>query len=141
MSGKTKTTKTKPRRAKAPRQNGKRQPTPPPNMPVMEANAAGIDVGAREMFVAIPPDRDPQPVRVFATFIRDLEALADWSWTALCPDNDKTGGQVVWTGVRQVQNRVGQLFRQAANSLHHSQSHMGAHLRRMKPNWAAKPVS
>ena len=79
MSGKTKTTKTKPRGAKVTRQNGKRQqPTAPPNMPVMEANAAGIDVGAREMFVAIPPDRDPQPVRVFATFTRDLEALADW---------------------------------------------------------------
>jgi hypothetical protein len=47
-------------------------------MPVREANAAGIDVGAREMYVAIPPDRDPEPVRVFPTFTCDLEALADW---------------------------------------------------------------
>jgi transposase len=54
------------------------------------------------------------------------------SWTALCPDNDKTGGQVQWTGVRQVKNRTGQLFRQAANGLHHSQTQMGAYLRRMK---------
>lgn len=46
--------------------------------PVVEANAAGIDVGAREMYVAIPPDRDPEPVRVFPTFTADLEALADW---------------------------------------------------------------
>jgi len=46
--------------------------------PVVEPNAAGIDVGAREMYVAIPPDRDPDPVRVFKTFTADLEALIDW---------------------------------------------------------------
>ena len=46
--------------------------------PVIEPNAAGIDVGAREMYVAIPPDRDPDPVRVFKTFTADLEALIDW---------------------------------------------------------------
>lgn len=46
--------------------------------PVVEPDAAGIDVGAREMYVAIPPDRDPEPVRVFPTFTVDLEALADW---------------------------------------------------------------
>ena len=46
--------------------------------PVLEPNAAGIDVGAREMFVAVPPGRDENPVRVFATFNEDLERLADW---------------------------------------------------------------
>jgi transposase len=46
--------------------------------PVVELNAAGIDIGAREMYVAIPPDRDPQPVRIFLTFTADLEELADW---------------------------------------------------------------
>jgi hypothetical protein len=30
--------------------------------PVLEPNAAGIDVGAREMFVAVPPGRDDTPV-------------------------------------------------------------------------------
>jgi hypothetical protein len=43
--------------------------------PVLEPNAAGIDVGAREMFVAVPPGRDENPVRVFATFTEDLERL------------------------------------------------------------------
>jgi hypothetical protein len=33
-------------------------------MPWLEANAAGIDVGAREMYVAIPLDRDPEPAGV-----------------------------------------------------------------------------
>ena len=46
--------------------------------PVVEPNAAGIDVGAREMYVAIPPDRDSEPVRVFKTFTWDLECLVDW---------------------------------------------------------------
>lgn len=46
--------------------------------PILEPNAAGIDVGAREMFVAVPPGRDANPVRVFATFTEDLERLTDW---------------------------------------------------------------
>ncbi len=46
--------------------------------PVLEPNAGGVDVGAPEMFVAVPPGRDENPVRVFATFTEDLERLADW---------------------------------------------------------------
>ena len=46
--------------------------------PVLEPNAAGIEVGAREMFVAVPPGRDENPVRVFATFTEDVERLTDW---------------------------------------------------------------
>jgi transposase len=41
-------------------------------------NAAGIDCGSAEHFVAVPPDRDPTPVRSFATFTGDLQRLADW---------------------------------------------------------------
>jgi transposase len=41
-------------------------------------HAAGIDCGATQHFVAVPPDRDPQPVRAFRTFTADLHALADW---------------------------------------------------------------
>jgi len=44
----------------------------------IELNAAGIDVGATEIFVAVPPDRDPQPVRSFPTFTADLRAMAAW---------------------------------------------------------------
>ena len=41
-------------------------------------DAAGIDVGATEHFVAVPPERDPQPVRSFGTDTAALQALADW---------------------------------------------------------------
>jgi hypothetical protein len=40
-------------------------------------NAAGIDCGSAEHFVAVPPDRDPMPVRSFPTFTSDLHRLAD----------------------------------------------------------------
>jgi len=48
------------------------------SMPVLNPDAAGIDVGATEVFAAVPQDRSEQPVRSFATFTPDLEALADW---------------------------------------------------------------
>lgn len=46
--------------------------------PVLELNAAGVDIGATEIYIAVPPDRDSQPVRRFATFTEDLLAAADW---------------------------------------------------------------
>ena len=46
--------------------------------PILEQNAAGIDIGSREIFVAVPPDRDPNPVRVFPTFTENLQELAAW---------------------------------------------------------------
>jgi len=46
--------------------------------PILENNAAGIDIGSREMFVAVPPDRDAHPVQIFDSFTEDLHRLADW---------------------------------------------------------------
>ena len=46
--------------------------------PVLEPNAAGIDIGATEIYIAVPSDRGAQPVRRFATFTEDLVAAADW---------------------------------------------------------------
>jgi transposase len=45
---------------------------------LVHPHAAGIDCGATEHFVAVPPDRAPQPVCSLATFTADLHALADW---------------------------------------------------------------
>lgn len=41
-------------------------------------NAAGLDIGAREIWVSVPAERDPEPVRRFGTFTPDLERLAAW---------------------------------------------------------------
>ena len=45
---------------------------------LLEPDAAGIDIGAQEIYVAVPPDRDEQATRMFTSFTCDLEALADW---------------------------------------------------------------
>jgi transposase len=47
-------------------------------LPVMRSNAAGIDIGATEIYVAVPADRDAENVRSFPTFTQDLYRLADW---------------------------------------------------------------
>ena len=41
-------------------------------------NAAGIDIGSASHFIAVPPDRDDEPVREFKSFTVDLEQAADW---------------------------------------------------------------
>lgn len=44
----------------------------------LNPNVAGIDCGAAEHFVAVPPDRDATPVQSFETFTGDLIRLAEW---------------------------------------------------------------
>lgn len=41
-------------------------------------NAAGLDIGAREIWVSVPADRDREPVRLFGTFTPDLKRLVAW---------------------------------------------------------------
>lgn len=50
----------------------------PAALPVMRPDAAGIDIGATEIYVAVPADRVADNVRCFPTFTQDLYALADW---------------------------------------------------------------
>jgi transposase len=47
-------------------------------LPILRPNAAGIDIGATEIFVAVPPERDVQCIRSFPTFTQDLFELARW---------------------------------------------------------------
>jgi transposase len=45
---------------------------------VMQPNSAGIDIGAAEIYVAVPEDRSDKPVRCFDTFTEDLHKAAQW---------------------------------------------------------------
>ena len=45
---------------------------------LIHPNAAGIDIGSASHFVAVPPDRDDEPVREFHSFTIELHRLADW---------------------------------------------------------------
>ena len=42
------------------------------SFPIMNKDAAGIDIGA------VPADRDEEPVRSFGCFTADLHAMANW---------------------------------------------------------------
>jgi len=52
----------------------------PPQLKRVNLNAAGIDIGSEEHWVAVPPGRDPegQDVRRFGAFTGDLCAVAEW---------------------------------------------------------------
>ena len=45
---------------------------------VVHPDAAGIDIGGSEHWVAINPQRDPEPVRRFGCFTADLREMARW---------------------------------------------------------------
>ena len=86
-------------------------------------NAAGIDIGSASHFVAVPPDRDDEPVREFRSFTNDLERLADWLhacgvdtvamestgvyWIALFELLDARGFTVYLVNARHVKNVSG----------------------------------
>jgi len=65
------------RRALVPTSSGKR-PAWSPLLKRLQPDAAGIDCGATSHFVAVPADRDSQPVREFSTVTPGLHELADW---------------------------------------------------------------
>ena len=45
---------------------------------VVHADCAGIDIGKKDHYVAVDPERFGEPVRSFGTFTGDLQAMAGW---------------------------------------------------------------
>lgn len=45
---------------------------------IVHPDAAGVDVGGSEHWVAISPERDPEPVRRFGCFTADVREMAGW---------------------------------------------------------------
>ena len=86
-------------------------------------NAAGIDIGSRQHYVAVRPDCDDFPVRAFDTFTGDLYKLADWLkecgvdtvalestgvyWIALFEVLEERGFEVVLVDTRRLKNVPG----------------------------------
>lgn len=48
------------------------------SLPILKANAAGIDIGSAEHWVAVPIDRADEHVRSFSALTHGLHELADW---------------------------------------------------------------
>lgn len=45
---------------------------------VVNPDAAAIDIGSRSHYVAVSPERDPQPIRAFGCYTNDLRRMAAW---------------------------------------------------------------
>ena len=106
----------------------RRRPSPKPRtspaaLERLHPDAAGIDCGSAEHFVAVPPDRDATPVRAFATFTGDLHRLAEWLtacrvthvameatgvyWIPVFEILEARGFQVILVNARHVKNLPG----------------------------------
>ena len=48
------------------------------SLPVIQPDAAGLDIGADQIWVSVPADRAAPSVRSFGTFTPDLHTLAEW---------------------------------------------------------------
>jgi transposase len=48
------------------------------SLPVLFPDTAGIDIGSKSHFVAVPSERDCNPVREFSTFTADLHQMVKW---------------------------------------------------------------
>jgi len=76
-------------------------------LPTLHPHAAGIDIGAREIFVAVPPGSDPRPVRSFPTFTADLHALRDWLRTCGVTTVAMESTGVYWIPLFQILEAAG----------------------------------
>jgi transposase len=60
------------------RELGRRLASSDPGLTIVNPNAGGIDVGNESHFVAVPGDRDGQPVQEFGSWTADLQRMAKW---------------------------------------------------------------
>ncbi len=72
------------------------------SLPLINRDAAGLDIGASEIYVAVPPDRDERPVRSFGTFTPDLKTLADWLTTCHVKTVAMESTGVYWIPIYEV---------------------------------------
>lgn len=89
-------------------------------LPVIQADAAGIDISSKEHYVAVNPERDDEPIRCFGAFTEDLHALRDWLkkckvetvameatgiyWVSLFLVLEEAGFEVLLVNARHVKN-------------------------------------
>jgi transposase len=65
-------------------------------------DVAGIDCGSSEHYVAVPPDRDPNPVQSFSTFTHDLYRLAEWLTTCRVTSVAMEATGVYWIPIYEI---------------------------------------
>ena len=73
----------------------------------LHPHAAGIDIGATEIQVAVPCDADPDPVRTFSTFTDDLLKLRDWLKACGVKTVAMESTSVYWVALFQILEAAG----------------------------------
>src|ERR1700689_1613271 len=105
------------------RELGRRVAASDPGLAIVHANAGGIDVGNESHFVAVPPDRDENPVREFGCWTQALNEMAEWLkscridtvavqatgvyWIALYDVLEQNGIRVVLVNAQHTRNAAG----------------------------------
>lgn len=93
------------------------------SLPLVNAHAAGIDIGDTIHAVAVPEDRDEKRVRTFGTMTCDLQLIVEWLqkckietvamestgvyWKPLFSMLSRAGFEVLLVNARQVRNVTG----------------------------------
>src|SRR5437773_626845 len=78
-----------------------------PGLTVVHGNAAGVDVGSRSHFVAVPPGRDQQPIREFGSWTAGLQEMAAWLISCQIETVAVQATGVYWLGLCDVLEQAG----------------------------------
>jgi transposase len=89
-------------------------------LPVIQPDAAGIDISSKEHYVAVNPERDNDPIRCFGSFTEDLHTICTWLkkckvstvameatgiyWLSLFLVLEEAGFEVLLVNARHVKN-------------------------------------
>src|SRR5882672_737765 len=74
---------------------------------LVHPDAAGIDIGNESHYVAVPPDRDSQPVQHFGCTTAELRAMADWLKQCRIRTVAMHSTSVYWIAVYDVLEQAG----------------------------------
>ena len=74
---------------------------------VVHPDAAGIDVGSASHFVAVPPDREKQPVQEFGSWTADLRRMAEWLKRCGIRTVAMQSTGVYWVALQEILEREG----------------------------------
>jgi transposase len=77
------------------------------SLEVVHTDAAGVDIGNETHYVAVPPSRDPQPVRCFGCTTAELRAMADWLQRCRIRTVAMQSTGVYWIAVSDILEQAG----------------------------------
>jgi len=99
-------------RASKPKRSVKRRHAPvkvelPVELKSVNLNAAGIDIGAKRHYVAVPEGRDTVAVKQFGVFTADLEEMAEWLYQCGVTNVAMESTSYYWIPVFELLERKG----------------------------------